>query len=623
MKFKYKIVATTVGVLLFSLSLLSINQYIKVSSSVDELVTASASEVSTALSNNIVNVLERKNQLARYVMSLIEDDISAENIERVFKKPIIINEFVLTGVGFEDDGRILGNDPGWIPSDDYDSRTRPWYIQAKQANDLIMTEPYPDSVTKEIVVSLGIPMSSQGQFAGAMFFDVSLGGLGKVLNKIKPLNAGYAFLISDQGEFISHPDVALNGKPVSDFFGNKLAINTEFQEFEVNGQDKLIKMVKVPNTNWLVGISLEKQLISQTATTLKNQAIIYSIISLVLGIAVLILVLGRLLQPLYNISNAMADISKGEGDLTQRLSTDCDKEFAVLAEGFNQFVHKLQVLITDSKNLGKQITQGTKDAESGSVESTNAINAQLEELDLLVGAMTEMSSTSLKVSEYAQLAAESVKEVEGAVTNGGSTVTKTSQSIDHLSSHIDEGVAQVKQLEEATVNIETILSVISGIAEQTNLLALNAAIEAARAGEQGRGFAVVADEVRNLAQRTQQSTAEIKSMIEVLQTTAEAVSHVMSSSKDEAVNSVEQAGRANDAILSIDSEIQKITDLTLQIAAAAEEQHAVSDEVNSNATNIKMLSKTVFDNAQQTSDVMSNQNQITVRQYKVLSRFTI
>jgi len=623
MKFKNKIVSATAGVLLLSLSLLSINQYLKVQDSVNELVAASINEEAESLAQNIANILDKKNQLARYAIDLIEDDISDNNIERIFTKQIIKQEFVLAGVGFESDGRILGNDPTWLPAASYDSRARPWYIEAKKRNDLTMTAPYADAVTKEIVVSLGIPMHSANEFVGAMFFDVSLAALGQKLNMVKPLGAGYVFLISDTGVFISHPQSEKNGKSITVHFDQELKINDEFQQLTIGGEGRLVKLEPVPNTDWLIGVSIPKSIITATADKLKNQAIVYSSGALVLGVLVLLFILGKLLAPLNNITAAMQDISSGDGDLTKRLSTDCDDEFSALADGFNQFVNKLQILITDSKKLSEKITVGTSEGENGASQSTEAISQQLLELEQLVSAMTQMSATSLEVSQYAQEAAASVSGVETSVEQGSKIVSGTSDSIYQLSSHIEEGVSQVKQLEEATQNIETILMVISGIAEQTNLLALNAAIEAARAGEQGRGFAVVADEVRNLAQRTQQSTAEIKSMIEVLQSSASAVASVMLASQGEAHNSVEQVRLANESLSSIGSEIAKITEMNFQIATAAEEQSLVSEEVNKNTNNIKALSEQVHDNALLTSDAMKNQTKITKQQHQVLSRFTI
>ncbi|NRA84587.1 MAG: chemotaxis protein, partial [Gammaproteobacteria bacterium] len=182
MKFKFKIVAVTASVLFLSLSLLSVNQYIQVDSSVNKLVRSSANAVAVGLANNVAQVIDDKRIIAKYLVDLIEDDITEENIERVYTKDVIKNEFVLAGVGFESDGSVLDNDPNWIPASNYDSRQRPWYIDAKKSMNLIVTAPYSDSVTKDIIVSMGLPLRQSGQFVGAMFLDVSLQSLGDILN---------------------------------------------------------------------------------------------------------------------------------------------------------------------------------------------------------------------------------------------------------------------------------------------------------------------------------------------------------------------------------------------------------------------------------------------------------
>lgn len=198
-------------------------------------------------------------------------------------------------------------------------------------------------------------------------------------------------------------------------------------------------------------------------------------------------------------------MAQGQGDLTQRLSTDTEKEFADLAEGFNTFTESLQNQIRQSKSISTEILAGTEVTLLGTENSVHIVNSQLQELEQLATAMNEMAVTATEVASNAQNAASAAKEVEEATEEGLSVVVDTTSSINELSMRIDQAVEEVEGLEHATSNIENILKVIIGIADQTNLLALNAAIEAARAGESGRGFAVVADEVRTLAQRNHKS----------------------------------------------------------------------------------------------------------------------
>jgi methyl-accepting chemotaxis protein len=470
---------------------------------------------------------------------------------------------------------------------------------------------------------MGLPMYNAGRFSGAMFVDISLKGLGETLKKVQLLDAGYAFLVSENGTLISFPDTQYNGKSMHKIFGYELKITEQVQKITVDDKSLQVKFVKVPDMDWYLAIAVDENIINATSDTLRDQAIMYSMVALISGVLLMLFLIKKLMTPLVTISNAMQNIAIGEGDLTQRLSTQSDQEFALVAQGFNAFTEKLQQLILQSKLLSNQILQGTEETASGAHASVIAMNQQLSELEQLATAMTEMSSTSLEVAGYAQQAATSAEQADKTAGQGAEVVNTTSNSIVQLSKHIENAVLEVKELETSTANIESILQVITGIAEQTNLLALNAAIEAARAGEQGRGFAVVADEVRTLAQRTQSATSEIKNMIELLQKSAQSVASVMSQSQKEASHSVTKAQQANDALTNIRESIGQITQMNFQIATAAEEQSLVAEEINRNTTNIKDLSQQVADSANIANEAMAEQKNISQEQQNLLNRFIV
>ncbi|MGL5654036.1 MAG: methyl-accepting chemotaxis protein, partial [Vibrio sp.] len=346
-----------------------------------------------------------------------------------------------------------------------------------------------------------------------------------------------------------------------------------------------------------------------------------------IGVVISILGLGMLIKilmkPLGVLNLAIQDVASGQGDLTQRLDTDTDQEFAQLASGFNTFTQTLQGQIQQLKAIGVEIMHGTEQTVAGAQESAHAVTQQLQELEQLATAMHEMAVTATEVANNAQGAATAANEADQASLEGSQVVGETTRSIDTLSARIEQAVEEVKGLEVATSNIETILKVINDIADQTNLLALNAAIEAARAGESGRGFAVVADEVRTLAQRTQQSTTEIRSMIEQLQSGANAVSVAMNESKYTADDAVQKAQHANQSLQNIRSAIQRISDMNMQIASAAEEQSLVAEEINSNTVKIKDLSTKVADAAAASSIAMEVQTENVREQDRLLNKFIV
>jgi methyl-accepting chemotaxis protein len=622
MKFNHKIVATSSAILLVALSALSANQYFNIKSQIHSLVTKSVEEIVSGIGSTVNAELNSRKALATYATSMAEENLTPSEIETVISQPIVKNTFLLAGLGFESDGSFVSNDPNWDPGASWDPRSRPWYKDTKQANSIIITAPYADSVTNEILVSIATPVMQNNQFKGAIFFDVSLSGLAELANKVSLLDAGYIFLVSSDGIIISHPNAKLNGKPMSSFLGNT-SISDQPQSFVADGKDLEVSFDKIDGQDWYVGVVLDESIAFAAVDELKNDSIIYSLVALFAGIIALLLVFKVLMRPLRELNEAIQDVASGQGDLTRRLDTNTDEEFAELAKGFNAFTEKLQHLIIESKSLGEDIMAGTEQTAEGAKQSASAMSTQLQELEQLATAMNEMASTSSDVAGNAQGAAASAQEADNAVIEGASIVSHTTSAINELSEQIDQAVNVVRELEHATGNIETILKVINEIADQTNLLALNAAIEAARAGDSGRGFAVVADEVRTLAQRTQQSTTEIRQMIEQLQSGSSSAVTVMSQSKETATNTVTKAQEADGALERIRVAIQQISDMNMQIASAAEEQSLVAEEINSNTIKIKDLSEQVASAADGANDAMAIQINTVRAQDDIMNKFVV
>ncbi|WP_205416596.1 methyl-accepting chemotaxis protein, partial [Vibrio splendidus] len=380
---------------------------------------------------------------------------------------------------------------------------------------------------------------------------------------------------------------------------------------------------KVPNVDWYVGVQLNENIAFSAVDEIRSHSFLYATIAVIISVIVLLFIIHKLMSPLAALNNAIQAIASGQGDLTQRLNSDTDPEFAQLADGFNQFTESLQKQITQLKEINGEVKQGITNTLDAAAGSASAVTTQLQELEQLATAMNEMAATANDVAGNAQSAAAETQEAENATQHGANAVNTTTASINQLSERIDQAVAEVQVLEIATDDIEKVLQVINDIADQTNLLALNAAIEAARAGEQGRGFAVVADEVRSLAQRTQQSTTEIKTMIEQLQAGTTSVAQAMGQSKEEAQDTVLKAQEANQSLTLIRHAIRRITDMNLQIASAAEEQSLVAEEINANTMKIRDVSLQVAENTGVTENDMQTQAQNINEQNQILSRFIV
>ncbi|EKH9208691.1 methyl-accepting chemotaxis protein [Vibrio parahaemolyticus] len=623
MKFRHKVVTASSILLLITVSLLSTQQVMTIRSQTQEHINSSVKEILTSVSNTVQSEMNAKKDLARSITEIIELSPNDRTyVKDILEKPTPKLSFLAIGFGYESNGFVIENDDGWDAGPDYDPRQRPWFIAAKNKGDLVVTDPYVDASSKNVIISVGTPVKQNGRFLAGMFYDLELTTLSDLVNQVNLFDAGYLFLVTDDGTTIAHPQSKYNGEKLNSYLP-QVDLNKATQHIEVDNNPYMVSLTHIPSENWYVGAIIDETAAYSVVGELRNSAIIYSIIAVLASVIALTLLIRTLMRPLDTLNTAIKDVASGKGDLTQRLETDTDQEFSELAKNFNTFMENLQQQIIESKSISDQILTGTQITAEGARDSAGAIQTQLQELEQLATAMHEMSVTATEVANNAQGAASAAKEADQATIEGSSVVSESTQTINMLSDSIDLAVEEVQVLESATANIETILKVINDIADQTNLLALNAAIEAARAGESGRGFAVVADEVRTLAQRTQESTTEIRSMIEQLQSGASSVASAMHQSKGSAVEAVEKADLANDALQRIRDAIQRISDMNLQIASAAEEQSLVAEEINNNTVNIKDLSTQVADSANRTNEAMQSQHDNVRKQDEILNRFTV
>lgn len=620
-KFQYKVIIVSSLIVFITLSILSLQQYRQVKSQVELLIHQSVAEIVNGVKTTVDNEIISKSQLATYISQVIEDDVSPPNILSVIKKAEPKKAYSLIGMGFESDGHVLSNDSNWQPGSSYDPRTRPWYKRAKIERKTIITAPYLGD-TGDVLVSIATPVYVDGRFNSALFYDLKLDTLSKKINEISLFDAGYIFMVDKSQTIVSHPEPSLRGKKLSEFIGQQ-TLSQKLKLIEYKGKPTYVGFTKIESQDWYVGVILDYEKAYSVIAELRSSSMIMTVSFVLIAIFSLILVMRYFMRPLGVLNEAMKDVASGQGDLTRRLDTNTDVEFSELAENFNNFVAKLQVLIKETKLLGNEIGSGSEMTTQGANLTAVDITSQLAEVEQLATAMHEMASTSSDVAGNAQGAATAAQEADKAAEGGVNVVSETTESINTLASQIDETVVVVNDLENATRSIESILSVINEIADQTNLLALNAAIEAARAGDSGRGFAVVADEVRTLAQRTQKSTTEIHSMIDVLQSGAQSATNVMAKSKtmtDEAVKKAIDAGRS---LNQIRAAIMQISDMNIQIASAAEEQSLVAEEINNNTVKIKDLSQQISERAHESSIKMTEQVSKVQQQESLLGKFIV
>ena len=331
---------------------------------------------------------------------------------------------------------------------------------------------------------------------------------------------------------------------------------------------------------WIIGSGAYLDDIDSIFATQRNKIIIDSVVIMIILTGLSYVIGKSIILPTHAASNLMRDIAQGEGDLTRTLDNTGQDEISRLSGFFNEFTGKMRQSLQDVSNTTAQVLSqsealaGASENAQGLIQNQNDITAQV------ATAMEEMTSQIKEVSDNASSAEQAANDARNNTSEGKEIISNTINQMQSLSTNIDEVSQVIASLASESDNIGSVLDVIRGIAEQTNLLALNAAIEAARAGEQGRGFAVVADEVRTLANRTEQSTNEIQKMIQKLQQGAQEAVSAVKVSQDISTKTVEQTAKADDSLTEIDRLMQVISDMNTQIARATEQQSQAADEVN-------------------------------------------
>ncbi|MGF1694061.1 methyl-accepting chemotaxis protein [Vibrio lamellibrachiae] len=535
--------------------------------------------------------------------------------------------FLSVYAGFNDGTIAYGDKTEDWPSD-YDPRTRPWYKDAMNQQGLILTEPYQD-FDGSIVISFAKAFSGTKQ--GVLAADLTVTTIIEEILSVKLDNDGFAFLVDGNNNIVAYQDEQLSQKPLTQLnpalskqkMGSLIQNSTLSSMSWPEQGNKLLYVTNVPNTDWALGLVVDEDLAFHSVTEQIKFTAIASIILYILIAAISTWVITRLLQPLQILSDAVQELSQGEGDLTQRINIKRMDEIGELAKYMDQFLSQLQEMLKSVVENSQTMSDNASEANNISLQAAKRIEHQQNDVNQIATAIHEMSATAAEVANHAELTANASQASSTACEEGQHVIQQNRESILNLAKQISGASTVIGELESNTQCINQILSTIQEIADQTNLLALNAAIEAARAGEQGRGFAVVADEVRILSQRTHGSTEEIQAMIETLQSNTRQAVQSMASSTKLADTSVSYAEEAQDSLSRITSSISEINDMALQIASAAEEQRAVSEDISRNTQGIKDASDELANQAALSSQSASNMNHATNAMRNQISRFKV
>jgi methyl-accepting chemotaxis protein len=534
----------------------------------------------------------------------------------------------------------------------YYAYKRGWWQEAMQVNKLYVGPISVDLTTGVASAVVQQPVyNAQRKLIGMGGVDLQLNKINDMVENIRFNGQGYGFLLDGNqkvvhfskatGHKLSITDEGANGKEGLDALEQQFTNTAGFKELNTQMRNNLegSQMVtfkgeqfyvvyhrlqlEQPYIDWYVGLLIPTTMIEEPVNAAVTATTTAVITILIIILAMILWATHMISKPITTLTHIMRDIASGEGDLTQKIDINSQDEVGQLANHMNTFIDKLHAMMLDTAAQAEQLSNAAAQLRSVSEKTNSEIQQEKQQVDSVSAAVTEMATTVLEISRNAQHTNNAAEEVQAITAEGASRSTQAQTVMTELALHIGEASKVVAGLEQESNNIGALVDVINSIADQTNLLALNAAIEAARAGEHGRGFAVVADEVRSLASRTQESTDDIRNMISRLQQIAQQASVMMQQGQDQTEGSVLQTKEVLSSLHNIAQSVTKVQDQSHQIATSTEEQTVVAEDINTSLSAINNLVNSTADHAHTLADEARDLSDLAAALNKTVNQFKL
>lgn len=524
-------------------------------------------------------------------------------------------------IGFDDGSSFVSRPsqatfPGGIGiKEKYDPRTRAWYQHGKAKQQLSLIDVF---FTKENVPIFGATHAISG---GVVLADIRLGQLQEILENVDIMDGSVGMILDQNGmilastaEYAAVKSLLKDIPQYADYAASILSQSKSFYEANINGANALLfskRFDLIDDAKMFLVITLDSKtafapLIKQTSSLLTTMFIILVVFSIII-----VTFLSYLYKPVIELRDLVQSLSAGEGDLTQRLRVKSADDLGQIARGINDFIEALQNNMLNIKTLTGGLSSGVDALQNQTENSSKILSQHVVQTNSVASSMLDLGTSAEQVADNAIEAAEFVANANSMGESSRKIILSAQKSIDILVNDVDVAAKYVENMSKETNDINSVLSVIGSIAEQTNLLALNAAIEAARAGEQGRGFAVVADEVRALAARTQQSTGEIESSLTKLSSGADSVVSAIKHTKDTSQATAKDVHKISISMEDLLNQVTQVNQVTSDISMSAKEQNTVIHDISHSMTNIHSMVEELTSsgkNITQETDSISNVN---------------